>query len=50
MADGSSMGKGPETPLKQGYGAITWSSDKVQAVHPCFIPSNGYDFFQAVLI
>ena len=37
MADASTTGKGVESPLKQGYGAIIWATDKAQAKHPSFV-------------
>jgi predicted peptidase len=37
MADASTTGKGPEAPLKQGYGGIVWATDESQAKNPCFV-------------
>jgi predicted peptidase len=42
MADGSTTGKGPEAPLKQGYGAIIWATDESQAKNPCFVLAPAY--------
>ncbi|MGL5014277.1 MAG: alpha/beta hydrolase-fold protein [Bacteroidales bacterium] len=37
IADASTVGKGIEAPLKQGYGGIVWATDESQAEHPCFV-------------
>ena len=42
MADGSTTGKGPEAPLKQGYGGILWATDESQADNPCFVLVPSY--------
>ena len=42
MADGSTTGKGPEAPLKQGYGGIIWATDGSQAKNPCFVLVPAY--------
>ena len=43
MADASTTGKGPEAPLKQGYGGIIWATDESQAKHPCFVLVPAYE-------
>jgi len=42
MADGSTTGKGPEAPLKQGYGGIIWATDESQRKNPCFVLVPAY--------
>ncbi len=42
MADASTVGKGPEAPLKQGYGGIIWATPESQAEHPCFVLVPAY--------
>ncbi len=37
IADASTVGKGAEAPLKQGYGGIIWVTDESQAENPCFV-------------
>ncbi|MBJ7550027.1 alpha/beta hydrolase-fold protein [Marinomonas ostreistagni] len=37
MADGSTTGKGIESPLIQGWGGIIWASDQEQAKHESFV-------------
>lgn len=37
IADASTVGKGAEAPLKQGYGGIIWATDESQAEHPSFV-------------
>jgi len=37
IADASTVGKGIDAPLKQGYGGIVWATDESQAEHPCFV-------------
>lgn len=37
IADASSVGKGAEAPLKQGYGGIVWATDESQAENPSFV-------------
>ena len=37
IADASTVGKGAEAPLKQGYGAIVWATGESQAKHPSFV-------------
>ena len=42
IADGSTTGKGPAAPLKQGYGGIIWATDESQAKNPCFVLVPAY--------
>lgn len=42
MADASTVDKGPEAPLKQGYGGIIWATDDSQAEHPSFVLVPSY--------
>lgn len=42
MADASTVGKGAEAPLKQGYGAIIWATDESQAKNPSFVLAPAY--------
>lgn len=37
IADASTVGKGAEAPLKQGYGGIIWATDESQAENPSFV-------------
>lgn len=37
IADASTVGKGVEAPLKQGYGGIIWATAASQQKHPCFV-------------
>lgn len=37
IADASTVGKGPEAPLMQGYGGIIWATEESQKEHPCFV-------------
>lgn len=37
IADASTVGKGRDAPLKQGYGGIIWATDESQAEHPAFV-------------
>ena len=37
IADGSTVGGGTDTPLRQGYGGIVWASDAEQAKHKCIV-------------
>lgn len=37
IADASTVGKGIEAPLKQGYGGIIWATDESQAQNPSFV-------------
>lgn len=37
IADASTVGKGPEAPLKQGYGGIIWATDESQSENPAFV-------------
>lgn len=37
IADASTVGKGFEAPLKQGYGGIIWATDESQSENPCFV-------------
>lgn len=37
IADASTVGKGVEAPLKQGYGGIIWATDECQAENPSFV-------------
>lgn len=37
IADASTVGKGAEAPLKQGYGGIIWATDESQAANPSFV-------------
>lgn len=37
IADASTVGKGAEAPLKQGWGGIVWAMDEHQAENPCFV-------------
>lgn len=37
MADASTPGDNPLTPLTQGYGALVWATDEWQAEHPCYV-------------
>ena len=37
MADASTPGDNPLTPLTQGYGALVWATDEWQATHPCYV-------------
>lgn len=43
MADGSTTGKGPESPLKQGYGGIIWATAESQEKNPCFVLVPSYE-------
>ena len=42
IADGSVVGKGPDAPLRQGYGGIIWATKKAQAAHKCIIAVPQY--------
>ncbi|CDF99551.1 alpha/beta hydrolase-fold protein [Avibacterium paragallinarum] len=37
IADASTVGKGVQAPLMQGYGGIIWATDEAQAKHPAFV-------------
>lgn len=37
IADASTVGKGTEAPLKQGYGGIIWATDESQSENPSFV-------------
>lgn len=37
IADASTVGKGAEAPLKQGYGGIIWATEESQAENPSFV-------------
>lgn len=37
IADASTVGKGAEAPLKQGYGGIVWATEESQAEDPSFV-------------
>ncbi len=37
IADASTVGKGIDAPLKQGYGGIIWATDESQAKNPSFV-------------
>lgn len=37
MADASTVGKGVEAPLKQGYGGFIWAMDETQRENPSFV-------------
>ena len=37
MADASTPGEDPTTPLTQGYGALVWATDTWQAKNPCYV-------------
>lgn len=37
IADASTVGKGVEAPLMQGYGGIIWATDESQTKHPSFV-------------
>lgn len=37
MADASTPGENPTTPLTQGYGALVWATQESQAKNPCFV-------------
>jgi uncharacterized protein len=43
MADGSTSGKGPAAPLKQGFGGIIWATDESQVKNPCFVIVPTYE-------
>ncbi|SUO93966.1 alpha/beta hydrolase-fold protein [Suttonella ornithocola] len=37
IADASTVGKGAQAPLKQGYGAIIWATPESQSAQPAFV-------------
>ncbi|MGL4853208.1 MAG: hypothetical protein ACRC3Z_11295 [Phocaeicola sp.] len=37
IADASTVGKGADAPLMQGYGGIIWATEASQKEHPCFV-------------
>ncbi len=37
IADASTPGENPTTPLTQGYGALVWATDNWQREHPCYV-------------
>jgi predicted peptidase len=52
QGDGSTEGKGPLSPLMQGWGAMVWASPENQAKNPCIVlapayPANGEDAYIA---
>lgn len=43
IADASTVGKGAEAPLKQGYGGIIWATDESQTENPSFVLVPSFD-------
>ncbi|MCI8999263.1 MAG: pyrroline-5-carboxylate reductase [Muribaculaceae bacterium] len=37
IADASTPGTDPTTPLTQGYGGLIWATDEWQSSHPCYV-------------
>lgn len=44
MADASTPGPNPLTPLIQGYGGLVWAAPEFQATHPCFVLVPQYSY------
>ncbi len=44
MADASTPGMDPLTPLIQGYGGLVWATPEFQATHPCFVLVPQYSY------
>lgn len=44
MADASTPGPNPLTPLIQGYGGLVWAAPDFQATHPCFVLVPQYSY------
>ena len=44
MADASTPGPNPLTPLTQGYGGLVWAAPEFQEEHPCFVLVPQYSY------
>lgn len=44
MADASTPGPDPLTPLVQGYGGLVWAAPDFQAEHPCYVLVPQYSY------
>lgn len=44
MADASTPGPDPLTPLTQGYGALVWADPEFQREHPCYVLVPQYSY------
>ena len=44
MADASTPGPNPLTPLTQGYGGLVWAAPEFQKEHPCFVLVPQYSY------